>query len=381
MDKLTKECRGCGESKPLSGFNRRIGRCADHRKFDAACEACAEVRADPGNYRGRCRACQKAARAAKPKRVKKGPAGPPRVIPPEERKHACPADIRRAFRRAQTRHADVADLERALAATPRSHEQARHHLRVRLENARAWAAYSLGSLDSLCAFATASLEKHPRHRSKRKTREIRHLIQSVEDWKRVLVVRYRLENQSEVYTELRAKLSRVISFHAHRSAREVEEAEQQADLGILKAVEQWDPTDSRLAKFSTYTNFKIRREAQARKDSHTAPGKQIRSGGKVECQGSINAPIGDDGSQGEELLGPVSEDSVARSAVQMDVRQALANLPLDQAVVLQAKASGQTLKEIAAEQGLTVARVRTLLAKAKETMRDLLAEHAPTVLG
>jgi len=372
----TKRCRGCNQHKPLATFNRRIGRCGRHNRFVEKCEPCAAARLNPSNYRGRCKKCQYAGR---PKKRHDTLVGPPSVVLPVQRKHACPADIRRAFDRAQTRHAKLAELQAQVKATSESTDpKVRAALRERHENARCWAVYSLGNLDSLCVFATTSLAKNPGHRNKRKTRELTHLLAAVSDWKKVLTVRYRLRGQDEAFTALRGRLSRIIGYHANRSAREREEAEANANLGVLKAIEQWDPTDHRLAKFTTYGNFKVWRATQARKDADTAPGKQKDENGVYVTQTSTNATTDDDRSDG---FHPVNEGEDARRIVQLDVRTALAALPLNQCVALQAKTDGKTLKEIAEEQGLTVAQVRTLIAKATETLRMTLASHARESVG
>jgi len=106
----------------------------------------------------------------------------------------------------------------------------------------------------------------------------------------------------------------------------------------------------------------------------------VKAGGKVTSQPSIDAPVGD-GDDGGAFRHPVEPDNTCQVTIQTDVRQALSALPLEQTLVLQAKADGKTLAEIAEEQGLSVGQVRGLLSKAKDTMRKLLAAHAPTTAG
>jgi RNA polymerase sigma factor (sigma-70 family) len=166
-------------------------------------------------------------------------------------------------------------------------------------------------------------------------------------------------------------LSKVVSFHKSKSGREMDDAEQQAALGLLAACREFLPgKDGKFAQLPTFAQWKIRRETQVRKNSQFRPGLTT-IGGKLKATKSLD--IHDESGRADQYHPEGVEDN---NVVVNDVASALATLSEDErALVESALIRGESIAKISAATGDSVQRIRTKLAELKERLGEMLKSH------
>ena len=167
---------------------------------------------------------------------------------------------------------------------------------------------------------------------------------------------------------------KTIGHFKNQTAREKDDAEQQAVLGLLEAARKFDPNPevSKLAKFTTYASIWIRRRTQARKTSHCKPGVAIFKN-KHHATARIETNDSEEGHADRFHPGA----KVVDPGLQIDVASALSKLD-DQTreLVTEHLIHKRTLSELEEKTGLSVSRIRTIVGNAKEQLATELAAHS-----
>ena len=177
------------------------------------------------------------------------------------------------------------------------------------------------------------------------------------------------------FLELQDLTAKTIGHFKNQSAREGEDAEQAGALGLMEAARKFDPDPevSKRAKFTTYASLWIRRRAQARKTSHCKPGTAIIKGKHVA---TAQIDVGDDDEGRSDRFHPGG--SSPKLGLKFDVAEALAALPEQtRDLVTDYLIYKRTLVEIEAETGISVNKIRTIIAAGKAQLAILLADHKP----
>ena len=161
---------------------------------------------------------------------------------------------------------------------------------------------------------------------------------------------------------------KAINHFSRKSAREIEDAQSEAMLGLLEAAKKFDPTVSNKAKFTTYASFWIRRRAQARRASHCRPGLTLIKG-KHETVCSVDTK--DDESRSDQFHpGAASTDT----ALKFDVRTALEALPDTVAeIVVKHCMHGVSVTKLAESMNMSAYEVRKHLNAGKEILSEKLS--------
>lgn len=177
----------------------------------------------------------------------------------------------------------------------------------------------------------------------------------------------------DAFNELQDLTAKTIGHFKKQSAREGEDAEQAGVLGLMEAARKFDPNPevSKRAKFTTYASLWIRRRAQARKTSHCKPGTAIIKGKHVS---TARIDMGDDDEGHTDRFHPGS--AKPKLALKLDVAEALGKLD-DQTreLVTEYLIHKRTLVDIEAETGISVNKIRAIIANGKAQLAVLLADH------
>ena len=181
------------------------------------------------------------------------------------------------------------------------------------------------------------------------------------------------ESANDAMKKLQVSCERTIAHFRNRSGREQDDSDQQAALGILDACKAYEPgKDGKMAKFTTFAAWKIRRKTQTRKSSHCRPG-QIMVGGKTKTVGHIDMSVGEEG-RGDQFH-PV--DTSVNPAVRLDVKMALSALSEeDRDIAARHLMNGQALSYIARELGTTNGKIRARMERIKATLAHKLRHHS-----
>lgn len=172
--------------------------------------------------------------------------------------------------------------------------------------------------------------------------------------------------------ELLKSAASSIRHFTYKTCRERDDAEQQAIIGLLEAARKFDPANSKLAKFTTYASFWLRRRMQARKTSHCKPGIAIIKG-IHKTTGRID--LGDSEEGRADQFHPGAK--TINFALQVDMADALEKLDSLQRELLRANAVHRIpLRVLAERHDLPIGKVRLLVKKAKDEMKILLKSHA-----
>jgi len=235
----------------------------------------------------------------------------------------------------------------------------------------AWLTYTQRSAEELAKLAQQSLDKTSPTRSKDKARDLAHLVRALRDFTHTVALDQGSPLREQAAEELVARCRRAARYHANRSEREAEDAEQAAMIRMLGKAGGYVPDiDRRRASFSTYINMTLKRGAEARSKADLAPGK-IRVAGSTESTLSVDY-TGSDGDAGADAFHPRTES--ADAALQMTVADALALLPPEQREAIVATTmEGRSAPEVAAELGLSVDQVRSRVRAAKKSLAETLA--------
>jgi len=134
-----------------------------------------------------------------------------------------------------------------------------------------------------------------------------------------------------------------------------------------------DPAVSKRAKFTTYASLWIRRRAQARKTSHCKPGTAIIKGKHVA---TARIDMGDDDDGHADRFHPGS--AAPKLALKFDVSEALAKLD-DQTrdLLMEHLLNKQTLVDLGTQTGISVSKIRSIIAVGKLQLATLLEDHRP----
>ncbi len=171
--------------------------------------------------------------------------------------------------------------------------------------------------------------------------------------------------------------SAVLMFKRTNFVREEDDTEQQAALGVLRACELYEPNGKKAAKLATYATYWIRRKVEARKGTQCRPG-MTRIKGKIVNYLSIDAQNSEtnSGERGQSArFHPTVDGNLI--GVALDVRNALAKLKDDEREVAERMLLYSEKPLACAEDlGISVAKVKVLLKRAKESLARTLADHA-----
>lgn len=179
---------------------------------------------------------------------------------------------------------------------------------------------------------------------------------------------------ADAFSELRDLTGKTVGHFKNQSAREADDAEQAAVLGLMEAARKFDPDPkvSKRAKFTTYASLWIRRRAQARKTSHCKPGVAIIKGKHVSTA-RIDMTDNDEGHADRFHPGT----SKPNLALKIDVAEALADLDEQtRDLITDHLIHRVTLVTLEERTGLSISKIRGIINSGKAKLATALAAHA-----
>jgi RNA polymerase sigma-70 factor, ECF subfamily len=163
--------------------------------------------------------------------------------------------------------------------------------------------------------------------------------------------------------------SRLINF-AHRSLRSREEAEDVAQEALLRVYRKKDRYDPARPFRAWLFSIAVRLVSNRRRDSKRHPGLSLDGRPEEGTQGP--PPELPDAPSGR------PEQAVEKQRLVQAVQETLEALPENQrAAVLLARFEGMSYEEIAQALDISEASVKSLLFRARQTLKDSLASYAP----
>ena len=169
------------------------------------------------------------------------------------------------------------------------------------------------------------------------------------------------------------KTAKSVGHFRNQSAREGEDADQQAVMGLMEAAEKFNPDAkvSKFAQFTTYASLWVRRRTQARKTSHCRPGMAIIKGKHVSTA-RIETSDSEEGRADRFHPGT----SKPNPGLVMDVNDALSKLdPVHSEIVVQHLVHKITYRELETKYGMSINRLRSIIAVSKEALASTLKDH------
>lgn len=328
--------------------------------------------------------------------------GPPGVTPwwsHNERRGGCPCVIKRKLGYVITRLSDLSKWENLYHVEAEKPEDARHplaleHLKMRIDNKEQWLDYSVETLRGAVRFALARIEsssedhqimldlraaagmpfKHATGRTNaRWHNELRYYSDVLEQYLIAKTAVSKTSRSSAAMEELWDLCGNAVNTFKANSGREVDDAMQQAALGIMRAASKFDPGHGGLAKFRTYASHWIRRMTQVRKTDDCKPG-QIMVGGKIKSVKNIEISSEDDGRSDQ--FHPETDNTDV--GVRFDVSQALAQLSeADRSLVERRLVHGESLAVISEATGISVGKLKTRIDFLTERLQNSLRNYSP----
>ena len=245
---------------------------------------------------------------------------------------------------------------------------------VKLENGKTQLRCESCFSDEPLVTATHGVKRRPRGRLNKKFhKELRYYDKVLDQFFLAKKACAGNSMSADALEELMSLTGKTIGHFKNQSARERDDADQQAVLGLLEAAGKFnpDPDVSKLAKFTTYASLWIRRRTQARKTSHCKPGMAIIKSKHVSTA-RIETNDGEDGHADRFHPGARS----VNVGLKLDVAEAMSRLDeRSQSIVMDHLVYKATLKELAEKCGLSISKIRTVIGNAKEQLAEDLASH------
>jgi len=223
---------------------------------------------------------------------------------------------------------------------------------------------------------TYDVKRRPRGRANKSIHKTLHYYDAVLDsfiWAKKAAAGNSLSD--DALEHLLKLVGKTIGHFKNQTAREREDAEQQAIMGLLEAARKFDPAKSNLAKFTTYASFWVRRRTQARKTSHCKPGLAIIKG-KVKADG-LRFEMNDSEEGRSDRYHPGAAS--VNLPLQLDVKTALNELEAtERAIVVAHLINRETLATLTERHNIPVSKIRAIIASASAKLAERLAAHNPT---
>ncbi|MCI0560127.1 MAG: sigma-70 family RNA polymerase sigma factor [Nitrososphaera sp.] len=324
----------------------------------------------------------------------RGLKGPPAVTlwwSHNDRRGGCPCVLKRKLGYVITRLNDLAKWEKRFneASEDEPSRSKLEKLQARISNKEQWLDYSVETLRGAVRFALARIEsdtedhaemlrlraeagmpfKHATGRTNAKWHaELKYYRDVLEQYLLAKTAVSGTSRASPAMEEVWKLCSKAVATYQATSGREVDDAMQQAALGIMRAASKFNPAHGGLAKFTTYAGHWIRRMTQVRSTDDCKPG-QIMIKGKVKTIGHIDVSSEDD--ERSDKYHPQTDSS--DHTMQFDVNRALQALSEDDRdIAVRRLLNRETLQSISETTGIPLVKLRTKLEEITLELQGLL---------